>query len=212
MEDRPGHLERARALRSVSDAAALYRDWAADYDRDVFERSGVVGSARIADLLAGAVADRTTRVVDLGCGTGAVGVRLAEHGFGRVTGLDLSPEMLDVARGKGVYDHLDVADLNEATLSTRYPAFGASVSAGTFTHGHVGAGAVPHLLAMLTPGAVVAWVVARDLWPAFRAALEPCGAAIVSADLEPIRRDADDRAHMVIARLPGNVAADRPHT
>jgi predicted TPR repeat methyltransferase len=196
-------LSRARGLRSVDEAAALYRDWAADYDRDVFERSGVIGSARIADLLAAALDDRATRVVDLGCGTGAVGVRLAEHGFSHLVGYDLSPEMLDVAAAKGVYERLRVADLNDTTLPERErDAIGACVSAGTFTHGHVGAGAVPHLVRLLAPGARIAWVVARDLWPSFADALAGCGVIVVSTELEPIRRDADDLAHMVLARLP----------
>ncbi|MFI6096393.1 class I SAM-dependent DNA methyltransferase [Lentzea sp. NPDC051213] len=39
------------------------------------------------------------RLADLGCGTGKASVRLAAHGFD-VTGVDLSPEMLRVARLK----------------------------------------------------------------------------------------------------------------
>lgn len=42
---------------------------------------------------------RGPAVLDLGCGTGNVALRLARHGFD-VTGVDLSPEMLDVARQK----------------------------------------------------------------------------------------------------------------
>lgn len=195
------HLARARALRSVDEAAALYRDWAARYDRDVFERSGVTGSDRIADLLADLVPDRDTRVVDLGCGTGAVGVRLAAHGFHHVVGYDLSPEMLEVAVTKRVYEGLTVVDLNDPTIPDREPdVIGASVSAGTFTHGHVGAGAVPHLVRLLAPGSAIAWVVAPPLWPDIRAALERSSATILSADLEPIRREAGDLAHMVLAR------------
>jgi SAM-dependent methyltransferase len=39
------------------------------------------------------------RVADLGCGTGTVSVLLAEHGY-EVTGIDLSPRMIDRARAK----------------------------------------------------------------------------------------------------------------
>ncbi len=39
------------------------------------------------------------RVADLGCGTGTVSVLLAEHGY-EVTGIDLSPKMIDLARAK----------------------------------------------------------------------------------------------------------------
>ncbi len=42
---------------------------------------------------------RGPEVLDLGCGTGNVALRLARRGL-RVTGLDLSPQMLDLAREK----------------------------------------------------------------------------------------------------------------
>ena len=40
-------------------------------------------------------------VLDVGCGTGTLSVLLAEHGC-RVTGVDLSPRMVERARAKGV--------------------------------------------------------------------------------------------------------------
>lgn len=42
---------------------------------------------------------RGPEVLDVGCGTGNVALRLARRGL-NVTGVDLSPQMLDVARGK----------------------------------------------------------------------------------------------------------------
>jgi magnesium-protoporphyrin O-methyltransferase len=46
----------------------------------------------------GAAVARPARVVDLGCGTGAFGVALLEMGASRVTGVDLSPASIDLAR------------------------------------------------------------------------------------------------------------------
>jgi ubiquinone/menaquinone biosynthesis C-methylase UbiE len=43
---------------------------------------------------------RGRRVLDLGCGTGRLAVALAERGIAQVWGVDASPEMLAVARGK----------------------------------------------------------------------------------------------------------------
>jgi hypothetical protein len=165
MSDDDDHLTRARSLRSVADAAALYRDWAADYDADVFERSGVIGSDRIADLLAGALPEPSVRVVDLGCGTGAVGVRLAEHGIRRIVGYDLSPEMLQIAAEKRVYEGLVVADLNDPTIPEC--ELGRRSAPGVRRHVHprprrrrCGAAPAP----LLAPGSAIAWVVASPLW------------------------------------------------
>jgi ubiquinone/menaquinone biosynthesis C-methylase UbiE len=70
---------------------------AASYDRirpvDDSWRTAFELLVREADL-------RGRRVLDLGCGTGRLSVALAEQGIARVWGVDSSPEMLAVARGK----------------------------------------------------------------------------------------------------------------
>ena len=47
---------------------------------------------------------------DLGCGTGLVGVRLADH-VGEMGGVDLSPNMIALARRRGVYGRLVAGDM-----------------------------------------------------------------------------------------------------
>jgi SAM-dependent methyltransferase len=50
-------------------------------------------------VLEASLPEAPARVADLGCGTGTVAVLLAEHGYD-VTGVDLSPRMIDLARTK----------------------------------------------------------------------------------------------------------------
>lgn len=193
-------LERARRSESAEDARALYEEWAEQYDDDVFETMGVTGSRRIADLLAEHVTERRTSVLDLGCGTGVVGRHLVAHGFGSLTGVDFSPAMLAVARRRDIYRQLVEGDLRDPPpFAAR---FGASVSAGTFTTGHVTADAVPGLLALHSPGATLAWAIAPTFWRDFESALRTASVEILTSDLEPIRRDHDDRSRMVVAQLP----------
>lgn len=52
-------------------------------------------------------------VLDLGCGTGLVGVVLHDRIAGRFKGVDLSPEMVAKARAKGIYTELEVAELTQ---------------------------------------------------------------------------------------------------
>ena len=56
--------------------------------------------------------DHGWRIIDAGCGTGLVGAQLRPMAR-RLVGVDLSPGMLDLARGRGVYDELVNADIIE---------------------------------------------------------------------------------------------------
>jgi predicted TPR repeat methyltransferase len=195
-------VARARSLSSVQEAAALYAEWASTYDDDVFGELGFTGSARIAELLASVLPDPSEPVLDLGCGTGAVGRRLGQLGVTTVDGVDLSPEMIAVASRTGAYRHLVVGDLN--ALPNRLDApYAASVSAGTFTTGHVGPGAVPRLLELLRPRGLVAWVIGATVWRRFEPVLASTELDVLHQALEPIRRDAPPEAVMFVARLSG---------
>lgn len=195
-------VSRARALGGAAEAVELYRTWAATYDDDVFVRGGFTGTARIAELLVAHLDDRDRPVLDLGCGTGAAGVRLAELGITAIDGVDLSPEMLRVAADKGVYRRLVVADLTRPVLPLA-SGYGALVSAGTFTTGHVGADAVPALVRLTEPGGLIAWVIAAALWPAFAPVLDGLRVRRIHESLEPIRIDGPPESVMFVGRTPG---------
>ena len=164
---------------------------------------GFTGSARIADLLASALPDLDQPVVDLGCGTGAVGRRLAQLGVTRLDGVDLSPEMLTIAARTGAYRHLTVGDLNNLPQALN-ATYAATVSAGAFTTGHVGSGAVPRLMELLRPGGVAAWVIAAAVWPRFEPLLAASRLHVLHQTIEPIRRDGPPEAVMFVARLPAS--------
>jgi len=58
-----------------------------------------------------------SRAADLGCGTGRTGAWLRARGIPRLDGVDLTPEMLAVARGRKIYDHLVLADVGATGLA-----------------------------------------------------------------------------------------------
>ncbi|MCU4651253.1 class I SAM-dependent methyltransferase [Roseibacterium sp. SDUM158016] len=146
-------LERAYALNSPDEARALYESWAGTYDTDFVDRMGYASPRRAAEIYLAEGADEPC--LDVGAGTGAV----AEHLRGiMVDALDLSAEMLGVAAGKGLYRQTIEADLN-APLDLPDAAYGGMVSAGTFTHGHVGPGCLPELLRIVRPGSLFVFTV-----------------------------------------------------
>ena len=58
------------------------------------------------------------RAADLGCGTGRTGAWLRERGVAAIDGVDLTPEMLDVARAREVYATLVEADVSDTGLAS----------------------------------------------------------------------------------------------
>ena len=196
----PDTLARARALADPAAVAEHYAAWAERYDHDVFEVAGVTGTEQIAAVLAGRLSDRLAAVIDLGCGTGRAGVHLREQGFVTVDGIDLSAEMLDVARRTGAYRHLVVADLN-GPLPLAPGTYDASIAAGLFTSGHLGAGAVASLVRLVRPGGVLAWVVADPVWTEVEPALRRAGAGPQWIEHTAIRRDGPPEARLVLARV-----------
>ena len=70
-----------------------------------------------------------------------------------IHGVDLSPEMLEKARAKDAYAALFAADLT-GDISHLPDGYAGIVSAGTFTHGHLGPGPLLALLDHCSRGAV----------------------------------------------------------
>jgi predicted TPR repeat methyltransferase len=77
-------------------------------------------------------AHRFARVLDLGCGTGLAGVQFAPLAA-ELWGVDLSRKMLDQARARGIYHHLEAASI-EAFLAQHDLRFDLIVSADVFVY------------------------------------------------------------------------------
>ena len=153
MTDKPA-LDVAYALQSPEDNRRLYAEWAESYDRDFADNMGYVLPIIVADAFVQSQ-DRAhlSRILDVGAGTGLVGNRLAYHSIHGVDGLDISAEMLAVAFAKGCYNKMIEGNLLER-LPIKSAKYDGIISAGTFTHGHVGPVALDELLRIAKPGAL----------------------------------------------------------
>lgn len=151
MTDDGYDLDEAYQIDGPDGARRMYGDWAPTYDESFGAAWGYIAPREIAGILKGEIGAEA-EILDIGAGTGLV----AEHLRGRtVDALDITPEMLEVARPKGVYRSLTLGDLTKA-LDIPDAAYDAVVSCGTFTHGHVGPECFPELLRITRPGAVFA--------------------------------------------------------
>ena len=153
------NLEDAYALETPDDNRNLYRNWASTYDDDFALRNKYVYPKSISSICAGLV-DTTSQlsILDIGCGTGIVGTCLSELLITSIIdGVDISPEMLEVAQSKiradanPVYSQLFEADLTKS-ISFADAKYDVAISAGTFTHGHLGPDALLNVLSVVRPG------------------------------------------------------------
>lgn len=156
-------LERAYALDSDEKSRALYRDWAQTYDETMLQGLHYQSPQTVARLLAAHLPDRQAAVLDIGCGTGLLGQGLAELGFTTIDGLDVSPEMMQVAQRRGVYRQFLQADLH-LPLDLPDARYGGASCCGTFTHGHVDARCLDELFRVLQPGAPFAFTVKLEVF------------------------------------------------
>ena len=146
-------LAGAYALNTPDDHVSYYRDFADHYDRVFADGLGYVYPAAIAARLAMQPLPEGP-ILDIGCGTGLVAAEIRRLIPDAVLdGIDISPEMLEASRTKGLYRSLIQADLT-GDFSHLPKDYGVIVSAGTFTHGHLGSQPLVGLLSHCAPAAL----------------------------------------------------------
>lgn len=97
----------------ASDRAILhiYKSFAESYESRMLDDLKYAGPQRIEDALKAVIGEKTEMtVLDLGCGSGLSGVMIRPRAA-RLTGVDLSPEMLERARARGIYDRLEQGEI-----------------------------------------------------------------------------------------------------
>jgi SAM-dependent methyltransferase len=102
-----------RGYRTVS-ARDGYGAWQPTYDNSVQD----IMDLRILESLTTVRWSEARQVVDLGCGTGRTASWLVSKGVVTIDGVDVTPEMLDQARGLGLHRRLEEADVRATGLPT----------------------------------------------------------------------------------------------
>jgi SAM-dependent methyltransferase len=96
----------------VVSAEAGYAEWAKNYEATVAE-----GLDRpLLQTLTSVKWSQVQHAADLACGTGRTGVWLRERGVQKIHGVDLTPQMLEQAAAKQVYERLQTADVTSTPL------------------------------------------------------------------------------------------------
>ncbi|MFN3209566.1 MAG: class I SAM-dependent DNA methyltransferase [Roseovarius sp.] len=145
-------LDDVYGAKSPTESRAIYDKWSTSYDADCLSmgfRLPGLGAALLGRYLGAA----DVPILDACCGTGLVGETLRLMGYGQVTGCDLSPEMLALARATGAYVRLEEADTSVG-LPFDDDAFGGFVCVGAFGPGHAPPVTLEHLARVTRPGGI----------------------------------------------------------
>ena len=155
-------LKAAYSLKTPEDSINLYKTWASTYDDDFAKQNDYRSPIEIAKYFAKYSNNKDTPILDVGAGTGLIGECLNLNSK-EVDAIDISPEMLNIARIKNCYSKIIEADLTKRLLINDNH-YGAIVSAGTFTHGHVGPNALDELLRVTTSGGLFVFTIHYKLF------------------------------------------------
>lgn len=79
------------------------------------------------------------KIIDFACGTGLIGQKLQQHGFTNITGIDISPGMLEIASEKGCYTSLEEWTLGDPENFPNHwkSKFDIVVCAGLINNNHL---------------------------------------------------------------------------
>ena len=140
-------LQNAYDLKSPDDNVELYSAWAETYDNDFIEDMQYKLHFSVAEefVLNGG----NGLILDVGAGTGALAEALLQKGKFSIEATDISQEMLKVAESKKIYERSFLSDLTDE-IPLENDSYDGVVSAGTFTHGHVGPSAMVELVRVTT--------------------------------------------------------------
>ena len=158
-------LDKAYHSHNDEDLQFVYKEWAAAYDHDNDNLLGTVSQPLSVQIFQEYIKDKTLRIIDVGCGTGLVGVELEKGGFSNFDGIDISQEMIDIAKQRG-YSKLFIGSLNDS-LPCENNEYDAALCVGVFTHGHVGSDRLDELVRIVKPGGIICFTVNEGVYDSY---------------------------------------------
>ena len=151
--------------QNEDDLMNVYQKWAADYDDDNDNLLGTVSQPMSVQILQEYVKNKELKIIDVGCGTGLVGRELERAGFSNFDGIDISKEMIDIAKRRG-YSNLFIGSLNDKLPFTD-SEYDAALCVGVFTHGHVGSDRLDELARIVKPGGIICFTINEGVYASY---------------------------------------------
>ncbi len=131
--------------------AAFFNTIAEQFDQHLVRSLKYQLPKQVADRLLAERPDREFHVLDLGCGTGLLGVCLGRL-RGALVGVDVSTKMIEQAARHGVYDKFHQVNLLDALEATPESLYHVIAALDVFIYAGDLSAAIPNALRILVPG------------------------------------------------------------
>jgi len=176
-----------------------YDQWAQTYDANVKEVWSPV-AATIASLVKQYASNEQELILDIGVGTGLIGLALTNIGFKRLIGVDMSEEMLIKAAEKGVYQTLICSPI-DALRSKNLAKVNVIIAAGVFAPNQAGAKELKVLQGCIQPNGLIVFTVRQSFMPSLKATILQLGWKKIESQILGIY---EDPMHILVFRVPLN--------
>ena len=115
--------------------SSLFDSYAKKFDSSLVDNLNYITPTSIASLLRSLISSANSRsdILDLGCGTGLAGEALVDLAK-TLVGIDLSKEMLKLAKAKNIYDRLIQDEIHHALGQENASSFDVVVSCDVFIY------------------------------------------------------------------------------
>ena len=143
----------------------VYKKWASIYDKDNDDLLGTVSQPNSVQIFHKYIVDKNQKIIDVGCGTGLVGLELQKLGYTNFDGIDISKDMIDIAIDRG-YKALFLGNLNDS-LPIESDSYDAALCVGVFTHGHVGPGRLKELSRIVKSDGLVCFTINENVYESY---------------------------------------------
>ncbi len=148
---------------SIDEISLAYKNWAPFYDEQMDEL-GWQAPEQVAHLLASVFSknDReSAQILDVGAGTGLVGVALKKLGFKNVDAMDISIHMLEAAKARKVYNNITLGNAEHLSKEVNI-IYDAVICVGALNFGHIAPEALLEFCAVVKPQGFISFSTRED--------------------------------------------------
>ncbi|CAH3152910.1 unnamed protein product [Porites lobata] len=155
---------------ALKDAKKTFDDWAKTYEEDT-HKLGYKGHVLCVEAFNKAMrskdifpeANKDIKILDAGAGTGIIGEMLVQQGYRNIDALDISEEMLNLAKQRNVYKRYICAALSDVPIDDiQTGEYDVTLCAGTIVYGQAKPIALDECVRHVRPGGLFIFSIRAD--------------------------------------------------